>query len=141
MRKHAAKKIVKRITEDPSAAAKYSFPQLRTAYQVITGEDVPADVWKARSDAIMKEKLAASPSRVPEHVDLQEGVARTTKQIAEGLKVPEELLDGKHATTPTTDYASMTVPDLKALCRERGITGYSKLNKGDLVEALTGSEE
>jgi hypothetical protein len=36
------------------------------------------------------------------------------------------------------DYKSLTVPQLKALCKERGISGYSKLAKAALVEKLLG---
>ena len=34
------------------------------------------------------------------------------------------------------DYESCTVPELKALCKERGIKGYSKLKKAELIGRL-----
>lgn len=34
------------------------------------------------------------------------------------------------------DYDSMTVKDLQALAKEKGLTGYSKLKKADLIDAL-----
>lgn len=36
----------------------------------------------------------------------------------------------------STDLQKLTVPQLKALCKENGITGYSKLAKGALIEKL-----
>lgn len=39
--------------------------------------------------------------------------------------------------SPVTDYLKLTVPQLKATCKELSITGYSKLGKAALLEKLT----
>lgn len=39
------------------------------------------------------------------------------------------------------DYSSLLVADLKKLCSEREITGYSSMKKAELVEALTQSDK
>lgn len=39
-----------------------------------------------------------------------------------------------------TDYSEMTVTELKAICKERGITGYSSLTKAELVALLEESD-
>ena len=36
----------------------------------------------------------------------------------------------------TIDYEAMTVADLRELAKERGLTGYSKLRKAELIDAL-----
>ena len=38
------------------------------------------------------------------------------------------------------DYESMTVVQLRELAKERGLTGYSSLNKADLIQLLKENE-
>lgn len=38
----------------------------------------------------------------------------------------------------TPDYSSMKVAELKGLAKEKGIKGYYKLKKAELIEALNG---
>ena len=38
------------------------------------------------------------------------------------------------------DYESMTVVQLRELAKERGLTGYSSLNKADLIRLLKDNE-
>ena len=39
------------------------------------------------------------------------------------------------------DYDSFKVPDLKAICQQRQLVGYSSLKKKDLVELLKNSDQ
>lgn len=42
----------------------------------------------------------------------------------------------KEVAPKTVDYKSMTVSDLKALCKEKGLEGYSALKKAELIALL-----
>ncbi len=45
--------------------------------------------------------------------------------------------DTTEATSDTLDYNNMKVAELKAIAKEKGIKGYYKLKKAELVSALS----
>lgn len=52
---------------------------------------------------------------------------------AKGYGVPIDSIQPR-------SLAEYSVSELKALCKERGLKGYSKLSEAELIAMLTGSE-
>ena len=47
----------------------------------------------------------------------------------------QNILGGKKEVE-ATDFSSLKVVELKALAKEKGLKGYNKLRKAELIEAL-----
>ena len=56
------------------------------------------------------------------------------KEVPQKEEVKEEVKTKE--TSKSTDLSSMTVAELKALAKEKGINGYTTMKKAELLEAL-----
>ena len=56
------------------------------------------------------------------------------------VETVEEQVTSLSLEEDTIDYESMTVTQLRELAKERGLTGYSSLNKADLIQLLQDNE-
>ncbi len=62
------------------------------------------------------------------------GAKKSAKKAA---PIKEEAAKAEVKEEATTDYNSMTVAELKAAAKDKGIKGYTSLKKAELIEALT----
>lgn len=61
----------------------------------------------------------------------------TKVKSALGLGVTQTTETTNEMVAPTNDYSSMKVAELKAAAKEKGIKGYYRLRKSELIDALT----
>ncbi len=77
-------------------------------------------------------KVSASSEQDAELVEWSElDVAPTSEDDGEGLEFREEL------SSVAVDYSAMTFKELKQVCRDHGLKGWSALRKAELVEFIT----
>ena len=58
--------------------------------------------------------------------------------LSNKLSQIQNMFGGKTEDKPveTTDFASLKVTELKAIAKEKGIKGYNRMRKAELIETL-----
>ena len=135
MKRRVAKKICNLYARHYEKSPGTSPPYLRRdlvvrAYQKM-GLGIPESFYE-------KPKVVQDPGAIP--VEPRVSSTGTSSEATQGAQAPTAAkVLTEMSTQPSEtrqDLESMRVPELKALCKERGLKGYSKLKRGGLVSLL-----
>ena len=128
------------IVNGAPGAGKTTFEQY---VQEIIGEDEVLN--KEDIKVEVSEEVEEKPKKRVAKAKKEEKVEEVKEEVEEPKKeekeVKEEKKPAKKATKkkeePKEDFDSLTVADLKAKAKEKGISGYSTMKKAELVKALS----
>jgi hypothetical protein len=68
--------------------------------------------------------------------DAENYVVTEGEPVTPILEVVDKMTEPELPLTTEKDLEDMTVPELKALAKEKGIDGFSSLNRDDLLSVL-----
>jgi hypothetical protein len=97
------------------------------------GVDVnESDLYKSALEEAHLEELASPlPTDVPE----------VAPEAAAPVPPPESVPSSSASVAPTPNYESMTLVELKALAKQRSISGVSSMKRSQILEALRTSDK
>ena len=121
--------------DDAVRAVKVVLNALTNAIAVVNGKEVIDVVTEEEKTDVVK-KNAKKPF-VKEGKDVKNTQKQSPKkEVKEEKTEKEEILDKKEVDMVPENIKKLTLTELKDLAKERGIKGYSKMKKDELIEVL-----
>jgi len=132
-----AKKIVKRLLDNPYKATGYTRDQIDKAFRRMkTEERLIEDALAGWHHAKAEERKRQQYAPAVKFMAAQIKSIEDERILAE---VADLGPDPREATLPDI-YEGKTMPELRELAKDQGKTGYSKLAKADLIKLLLGKD-
>lgn len=127
----------KAFTEFVELAKKgLSMPSVKTKEQTIVLQKESKAVKAAKAANAVAPKAEKAVKEAPKAEKAVKAVApKAEKAVKAAAPKAEKVVAKKEEAT--VDYSKMTVAELKAIAKEKGISGISAMKKADLIEALS----
>ena len=127
--------------DDAVRAVKVVLNALTNAIATVNGNeivDVVSEDDKSKEEIANEEKEALKETESNEKEEVVEKPKKVKKEVKEEKVVEEtkEVKEEKPAKDKKEDLSSKNLTELKEIAKERGIKGYSKLKKEELLEVL-----
>jgi len=104
--------------------------EVKTEAEAEVKEEVKVEAKKA----VKKEVKVEAKKEVK--AEAKEETKAEVKKAVKVKEVVEEVVAKEKVETPSDDLSSKTVSELKAIAKDRGISGYSTLKKAELIDLL-----
>ncbi len=135
--------------EEVTETAPKKAPAKKAATKEEVTEEAPVKKAPAKKAAAKKEvseetpvkkapaKKAAAPKKeVSEEAPVKKAPAKKAAAPKKEPVAKKEPAEAAPAVNVQIDINALTIPGLKALCKQYGLTGYSTMKKSELIEAL-----